>query len=217
MILRFVCAYCLLNDRLNPTTGEWSGHVELPYSGTISDVPSAVTFDDKIYVFHQNGTSGELWFNSSSDGILWKGDTPLTHAVSTDGLGATVFQDKLFILYQGAGTQTQLLYNRSFSAGSLEWENLWVDPALEKIGFSSGYQGFEELAAEAKASTGADYGFVITATKLPLLYSSYRDGTRLFIEYPSTHIEDAIFQVFDATGSYDDDDTDVHTTRKIPR
>ena len=204
----------LSNDRLNPTTGEWSGHVELPYSGTISDGPSAVTFDDKIYVFHQSGTSGELWFNTSSDGILWKGDTPLTHAVSTDGLGTTVFQDKLFIFYQGAGTLIQSLYYRSFSAGSLEWENLWVDPALAKLGFSSGYQGFEELAAEAKASIEADYGFVITATKLPLLYSSYGDGTRLFIEYPSTDINKAIAQVFDATGSYD---TAAHATRKTPR
>ena len=204
----------MLNDRLNPTTGEWSGHVELPYSGTISDVPSAITFDDKLYVFHQHGTSGELWFNTSSDGILWKGDTPLTHAVSTDGLGATVFQNKLFIFYQGAGNLIQSLYYRSFSAGSLEWENLWADPALEKLGLSSGYQGFTELAAAVKSTTSADYGYVIAATKLPLLYSSYGDGTRLCVEYPSTNINKAIAQVFDATGSYD---TAAHATKKTPR
>ena len=205
----------LSNDRLNPTTGEWSGHVELPYTSAINDVPSAVTFDDKLYVFHQSGTSGELWFNTSSDGILWKGDTPLTHAVTTDGLGTTVFQDKLFIFYQGAGTLIQSLYYRSFSAGSLEWEDLWADPALKSVGgFSSGYQGFTELASVVKSLTAADHGYLIAATKLPLLYSSYGDGTRLFIEYPSTDINKAIAQVFDATGSYD---TAAHATRKTPR
>ena len=202
------------NGRLNPTTAEWSGHVEVPYTGTISEVPSAVAFDEKIYLFHQYGSSGELWFNTSSDGILWKGDTPVTHAVSTDGLGTTVFQDKLFIFYQGAAAQIQSLYYRSFSAGSLEWEDLWADPVFERLGFSSGYQGFEELAADTKSSLGANHGYVITATKLPLLYSSYGDGTRLFIEYPSTNIDNAIAQVFDATGSYD---TAAHSTRKTPR
>ena len=205
---------CLGNGRLNPTTAEWSGHVEVPYTGTISEVPSEVAFDEKIYLFHQYGSSGELWFNTSSDGILWKGDTPLTHAVSTDGLGTTVFEDKLFIFYQGAGTQLQSLYYRSFSAGSLEWEDLWADPVFERLGFSSGYQGFEELAADTKSSLGANHGYVITATKLPLLYSSYGDGTRLCVEYPSTNIDNAIAQVFDATGSYD---TAAHSTRKTPR
>lgn len=187
----------LLVNRFDPVTDAWSGHVEVPYTNSTTNGPSALAFDDKIYVFHQSGDEEELWFNTSTDGSLWRGDTPLTHERSTAGLGTTVFEDELYCFFQGADNQS-LMY-RSFAKGSLEWEDVWARPALDYLG----YESYTDLAEAVRIKYGADNGYVSCVTKLPLLYNSYADERRLCIQYPTSDIGTTFAKIFDATGVYD--------------
>eukprot|EP00250_Pteridium_aquilinum_P019851 c24604_g1_i1 orf=60-1673(+) len=191
----------LLVNRFDPVTETWSGHVSLPYTRSITKGPSALVFDEKIHVFYQSGSKGELWFNTSSDGSFWRGDTPLTHERSTAGLGTTVFNDELYCFFQGTDNNFEALMYRSFVKGGLEWEDVWARPALK----SGGYESYAELAEAVRSHHNATYGYVACITKLPLLYNAYADETRLCIQYPTTDVDigTTFAKIFDATGVYD--------------
>lgn len=191
----------LLMNVFNPATGLWSGHSKVPLTTCMTEGPSAVVFDKRIYVFYQSASiAGQLDFNSTSDGVLWKGFTPVADVLMVAGPGTTVFDSELYCFYQAAGNT---LWYRSFASGGLEWERLWADPALHQLGYSSGYGGFGELAEAVRTSSSTDNGYVTCITKFPLAYSAYADGTRLCIKYPNDNISTVFAQLFDSSGIYD--------------
>lgn len=66
----------------------WSGEVQVP-STNITSNPSVVTFEGKLYCFHQgNMSNGELWYNVF-DGVSWSGDKQLQSSELSWGPGAT--------------------------------------------------------------------------------------------------------------------------------
>ena len=53
---------------------DWAGDQQVQDLG-MSESPSAVVFNGRLYVFHQGtGGDGQLWYDISSDGKTWAGD-----------------------------------------------------------------------------------------------------------------------------------------------
>lgn len=73
--------------------------------------PSAIALDDTFYCFFQSGTSGNLWCSSYTAGTS-SPDLQLPANVSAPGTpGAVVFQDDLYVFYEGPGNNGQLWYS----------------------------------------------------------------------------------------------------------
>eukprot|EP00250_Pteridium_aquilinum_P020460 c24821_g2_i2 orf=246-2837(+) len=196
-------ANTLLMNVFDPATGVWSGHSTVPLTTCMSEGPSAVIFDERIYVFYQSASStGQLYFNSTSDGVLWKGFTPVADIRTIAGPGTVVFDSELYSFYQSADDEG-FVYYRSFVSGGLNWERLWADPALQQLGYSSNYGGFEELADAVRTSKSTDNGYVVCITKFSLAYSAYANETRLCIKNPNDNISTTFAQIFGSSGKYD--------------
>ncbi|PJZ25552.1 hypothetical protein CH352_17340 [Leptospira hartskeerlii] len=89
---------------------KWSGNEYLGGAQTksgITDSPSAVIFQDKLYVFHHGfGDNGQVWCRIFN-GVKWTPDTEIKefHGI-TDSPSAVVFQYGLWIFHQGRGTNS---------------------------------------------------------------------------------------------------------------
>jgi hypothetical protein len=67
----------------------WTGDAPVPNTG-LTFGPSAVTYDGKLYVFH-NGQDGQwLWVNVF-DGATWTGDAPVPNTGLSFAPGAVVW------------------------------------------------------------------------------------------------------------------------------
>jgi len=73
--------------------------------------PSAVMFKNKLYCFRQRrANGGKLWYNTSSDGQNWQGNTEIGVANMSQGPSAVVFRDQLYCFTPGKSNNGQLWY-----------------------------------------------------------------------------------------------------------
>jgi hypothetical protein len=103
----------------------WAGDAQVPNTGMDAS-PGAVTFNGKLYVFHQGqGPSFGaewLWVNVF-DGTKWAGDTQVPNTGIVGTPGAVTFDGKLYVFHQGRG----------IAAGEGDgW--LWMNSATEVDG-----------------------------------------------------------------------------------
>jgi hypothetical protein len=117
----------------------------------------------KLYVFHQGGhDNGQLWYNASSDGTTWDGDTQVPNTGMSEGPGAAVFTNsaanpsKLYCFHQGAYENGQLWYNVSPDGSS--WAG---DQQVLNTGISAGPSAVS---------------FSPSASSNPLLYCFHQDS-----------------------------------------
>ncbi|MFK4720539.1 hypothetical protein ABIE89_001639 [Bradyrhizobium niftali] len=102
-------------------SGTWAGDVQVPDTQLLES-PSAVVYNNKIYVFHQGvgSNSGSLWFDVF-DGISWAGDKPVPSAAGISASpSAVVFDNKIYVFHQGPGDNGQLWYN-VFDGTTMGW------------------------------------------------------------------------------------------------
>ena len=78
---------------------KWYQDAQLPNVG-ITDGPSAVAYDSKLYVVHQG--NGDLWY-SAFDGKTWQPDTNVPNVGVKGSPSAVVFQKNLYVFHQGNG------------------------------------------------------------------------------------------------------------------
>jgi hypothetical protein len=82
----------------------WTGDAQVPNTN-LSDGPSAVEFNDKLYVFHNSQDGPWLSVNVSSDGATWAGDTPVPNTGITFSPSAVVFDGQLYVFHNGQDGQ----------------------------------------------------------------------------------------------------------------
>ncbi|WP_347905985.1 hypothetical protein [Pseudomonas purpurea] len=98
----------------------------------MSDCPSAVVFNDLLYVFYQGpGPDGQLWFTSSSDGSNWSTSTHWPNTGIATSPSAVVFtnpsgQEYLYVFYQNTGTGN-LSYTSIDTAGNDAGPGGWLE------------------------------------------------------------------------------------------
>jgi hypothetical protein len=87
----------------------WSGDAQVPNTG-LSQSPSAVVFNDKLYVFHQGQgqtpASKWLWWNNAvmvRDVLVWAGDAQVPNTGMFGNPSAVTFDGKLYVFHQGQG------------------------------------------------------------------------------------------------------------------
>jgi hypothetical protein len=112
-------------------------------SGAImSNCPSAVGFNDSLYVFYQGpGQNGTLCYSQSSGGAdaAWGSSTQVPSTCMSSSPGAVVFtspstgQPELYVFHQGGQSNGQLWYNVLDTAGS--WAG---DKQVPKASMSAG-------------------------------------------------------------------------------
>ena len=71
--------------------------------------PSAVYFNNEIYMFYQNGGTGELCYNVFN-GSTWGAKTQIPGVGLTGSPSAVVFNNQLYVFYQGPTTSNGALY-----------------------------------------------------------------------------------------------------------
>jgi len=104
-----------------PTLHAWAGDTRVT-GCELSDSPSAVVFQNKLFVFYQgSGDSGKLWYNSFYNN-KWAGqdlEVPVSRLSSSPSVA--VWNDKLYVFHQGIGDSSNLWYN-IFDGNSWEGE-----------------------------------------------------------------------------------------------
>jgi hypothetical protein len=88
----------------------WDNDTQIQNIG-MTDSPSAVVYDGKLYVFHQgSNNNGQLWYTFSSDGILgnWGADTLVPNVGMTGAPSAVVDGSYLIVFHQGYNSNGQL-------------------------------------------------------------------------------------------------------------
>ena len=84
----------------DPTTSAW-GLPTTVADVTVTEGPSAVAFNDKLYVFHNGHSSRhEVWF-TVFDGSSWVPDARIPNTRITGGPSAIVHDGKLYVFHQG--------------------------------------------------------------------------------------------------------------------
>lgn len=88
-----------------------------PGTTYMSNTPSAVAFDDKIYVFYQgSGGNGQLWYSALGSSLLSGSDEYGIPMVQVPGVSmsqspaAVVFDGTLYVFYQGGGNNQTIEY-----------------------------------------------------------------------------------------------------------
>jgi hypothetical protein len=121
-VAEYICFWA--NSCDEPHAGvSWSGYLQVP--GTVmADSPSAVVFNNQLYVFHQWNDNPLLQYNVlSSDGITWASTqsvgTPTVQI--TDGPSAVAFNGQLYCFYQGTGSSAGQLQFSVLSADGTTW------------------------------------------------------------------------------------------------
>ncbi|HTN84191.1 MAG TPA: hypothetical protein VL242_10910 [Sorangium sp.] len=109
----------------------WLGdkHVEgLSMSGS----PSAIVFNNRIYVFHQSFAGGELWY-ANFDGTVWKDKQIMNVSMSASPSAA---------ICNVSGVETLHVFHQGFSGGELwcatttdgeQWEDNQITAALTRL------------------------------------------------------------------------------------
>jgi len=116
--------YCFYRDNSNRLSysatdgGNWSSSGDA--FTLLSDSPSAVLFNKKIYCFHRgysNGRENSLWYNvfdpAKPLGTQWGVDRALPGAGMSENPSAAVFNNQLYCFFQGSGDNNQFWYNVS--------------------------------------------------------------------------------------------------------
>lgn len=72
--------------------------------------PSAVYFNNEIYMFYQNGGTGQLWYNVFN-GSTWGTSTQLAGVGLTGSPSAVVFNNEIYVFYQSDANGEVLYYS----------------------------------------------------------------------------------------------------------
>lgn len=72
--------------------------------------PSAVNFNNNLYVFHQ-GSGNSLWYVKSSDGVEWMSDKQVPNTSLCTSPSAVVWKGKIYVFHQDGGNKGELWYN----------------------------------------------------------------------------------------------------------
>ena len=87
------------------------GQPNFPVQGLgISGSPSAVVYNDLLYVFHQGANAnGSLWY-SQFNGDFWTPDTPIRYANMSASPSAVLWEGGISVFFQGGGDDGILWY-----------------------------------------------------------------------------------------------------------
>ena len=129
--------------------GNWASQTQLIPQGLsntssiMSCSPSGVVFtpsgsaSPQCYVFYQGpGSNGQLWYNSSADGSNWGAQSQVVpagftgSAVMSQSPSAVVFNDQLYVFYEGGGNDLQIWYTSSSDGNS--WSTQAQLPGITK-------------------------------------------------------------------------------------
>ncbi|KAF2148008.1 hypothetical protein K461DRAFT_298114 [Myriangium duriaei CBS 260.36] len=87
----------------------------------VSNMPSTLTYNDKLYCFHQGEYNyGALWYNVW-DGVTWEGDKQAPSTALSSGPSAVLFKDKIYVFFQGPKNDTTIWYN-VLDPSTSEWK-----------------------------------------------------------------------------------------------
>lgn len=114
--------FCMNSD------GSWTGDTQVP-AVKLYDAPSAVVYDNQIWVMHQGEDQGrgvgQLYYTCMSADGLW---LPAKLNIPTEGMtyspGAAVFNGELYIYHQGPEANGKLMYvvgSGGFFSGDMQF------------------------------------------------------------------------------------------------
>lgn len=117
-------------------------------TGSITASPSAVVFNNKLFLFHQGaGSSGEVWYNVFN-GTGWEGDKQIS-AGMTASPSVAVFNNILYLFFQGNnGKLLYMLYNGSNWAGYYEVPNTSLSGSPSAVVFNDKLYVFHQGAGD---------------------------------------------------------------------
>jgi hypothetical protein len=85
----------------------------------MSESPSAVVYNNLLYVFHQGyGDNGQLWY-TYYDGATWSADTPIPGVGMSGSPSAVLWQGGICVLHQRQNNNGQLWY--TYSPDGTHW------------------------------------------------------------------------------------------------
>lgn len=198
----------LMVSVLNPVTSLWSEQKPVPNSERMSQGPSAIVVDGKMYCFHQDESAGHLYANVTSDGVEWGKDTLIADVSLCAGLATSHFNNELYYFFQkGVGGQVAdgEMWYRKLKLAAEEGPISEGEPSLEDLGFEAGYNGFKQLATRVAYTTdSASYGYVVYITKSALLYDAYADDIRMCLQFREpSYIHHSFARMFAVQATYD--------------
>lgn len=74
-----------------------------------------------------------------------------------------------------------------------EAEALWRDPALAKLGFGPGEDGYKDFMAQLRQDLGTEWGIVAFITKYPVGWSAYAGTPRIVMAWSESDSFDRVF------------------------
>lgn len=98
-----------------------------------SQSPSAVVFNDVLYIFYQGAgaNASQLWYTSSTNGSTWSASQQVEGVTLSESPSATIFDGTLYVFYQGANNNGQLWYSTLTTTG---WQSpVQVIPAGQSV------------------------------------------------------------------------------------
>ena len=96
----------------------------------MSESPSAVVYNGKLYVFHQGPGDGHLWY-SVFDGTSWSTDSQIQPLGMSGSPSAVVWKGGITVFHQGANNNGQLLY--TYSPNGINWGG---DTLVQNLGLT---------------------------------------------------------------------------------
>lgn len=118
------------NGVLSYTTLGASYYWDIGSGAVMTGNPSALVFNDEIYVFYQTSTGNQLGYAHSSDGANWSVETWPNTGIATSPSAITFTDssgtDHIYVFYQNTGTG-YLSYTSTDAAGNCG-PGLWLQP-----------------------------------------------------------------------------------------
>ena len=94
---------------------DWSFRSQIA-NANITTSPAAAVFTNpsdnqsNLYVFHQNGTSGQLWYSVLDTAGNWSSDAQIANVSMSATPCAAAYNGRLYVLYEGGGNNGQFWY-----------------------------------------------------------------------------------------------------------
>jgi len=134
----------------------------------MSESPSAIYYNNKLYVFHQgSGEDGQLWY-STYNGSAWGGDTQVQNVGMSAAPSVVYYNGQLYVFHQGESNDGQLwytVYNGSnWIMPDTQIQNLGLSGSPSAVDFGSGISLFHQGAGNngqvwyTSAGDGTDWG-----------------------------------------------------------
>ena len=142
--------------RIDPNNG-WNADAGYPK-------PIEGNWDDLPDNFAQEGIDAALWSPKNERVYMFKKGR---------------FSGNYVRINPNAGWDVENGYPKPIGLSLGEAELLWRDPAMEQLGFETGWDGISEITEFFQNPVGTQYGFVSYFTKLPTGWFAYAGGGRV--------------------------------------